>query len=341
MPPITLKSTSFRQEREATWRELEDLVARAERGGPRVLSAEELMRLPVLYRATLSSLSVARGISLDRNVVDYLEALAGRAYLIVHGPRTRFLAAVRDFLAVGFPVAVRACRYHVAIAAAVLLLGIVVGWVATAQNEDRFYAFVGAELSKGRDPAASRQELERVLFSGAEADADALHAFATFLFTHNARIGILAFALGFALGLPTLILIVTNGLMLGAFAALHANRDLSLEFWSWILPHGVTELLAVILCGAAGLVLAEAVIFPGRQTRLRNLARRGRVAGRIVLGAVLLFFIAGLIEGIFRQTVQDITLRYALATATALLWGLYFVFGGRGGAPRDDEEVRR
>ena len=339
MPPITLKSTSFRVEREATWRELEDLVVRAERGGPRVLSADELMRLPVLYRATLSSLSVARGISLDRNVVDYLEALAGRAYLIVHGPRTTVLATVRGFLAVGFPVAVRACRYHLALAAAVLLFGIVVGWVATAQNEDRFYAFVSAELSKGRDPAASRQELEDVLFSGA--DADALHAFATFLFTHNARIGILAFALGFALGLPTLILIVTNGLMLGAFAALHANRDLSLEFWSWILPHGVTELLAVILCGAAGLVLAEAVIFPGRQTRLRNLARRGRIAGRIVLGAVLLFFIAGLIEGVFRQAVQDITLRYALAAATAILWGLYFVFGGRRGAPRDDEDVRR
>ncbi len=340
MPPITLKSTSFRLEREATWRELEDLVARAERGGPRVLSADELMRLPVLYRATLSSLSVARGISLDRNVVDYLEALAGRAYLVVHGPRTTFLATVRDFLAIGFPRAVRECRHQLAIAAAVLLLGIAVGWVTTGQNEDRFYAFVDAELSNGRDPAASREQLAAALFSGGDADADALHAFATFLFTHNARIGILAFALGFALGLPTLILIVTNGLMLGAFAALHANRDLNLEFWSWILPHGVTELLAVVLCGAAGLVLAEAVIFPGRQTRLQNLARRGRVAGRIVLGAVLLFFIAGLIEGIFRQSVQDIGLRYALAAATAVVWGLYFGFGGRRNAPPNEEGPR-
>ena len=329
MAETDLKSTAFRREREATWRELDSLVARAERRGPRSLSGEELMRLPVLYRATLSSLSVARSISLDRNVVEYLEALAGRAYLIVYGPRSTFVAVVRDFLAVDLPAAVRACRRHIAIAALVMLFGIALGWVATAQNEDRFYAFVDAGLAGDRDPTASREELEEILFAGDAADTDALHAFATVLFTHNARIGILAFALGFAFGLPTLFLLTSNGLMLGAFAALHANRGLSVEFWSWVLPHGVTELLAVVLCGGAGLVLAEAVIVPGPHKRLHNLARRGRIAGRIVLGAVLLFFIAGLIEGIFRQTVADVPARYAMAAGTVVLWAVYFGFAGR------------
>jgi uncharacterized membrane protein SpoIIM required for sporulation len=51
--------------------------------------------------------------------------------------------------------------------------------------------------------------------------------FATFLFTHNARIAILAFALGFAFGVPSVLLMVMNGAGLGAFVALFASRGLA------------------------------------------------------------------------------------------------------------------
>jgi len=83
-----LKSYAFRRERERTWRELEVLVAKTESGGVRSLTPNEVMRLPGLYRASLSSLSVARSISLDRNVLEYLEALAARAYFCVYGARS-------------------------------------------------------------------------------------------------------------------------------------------------------------------------------------------------------------------------------------------------------------
>ncbi|MCA9513651.1 MAG: hypothetical protein KC635_01795, partial [Myxococcales bacterium] len=63
MAQFTLKSFEFRREREAQWRELEQLVDRVEGRGLGALSAEELHRLPSLYRAALSSLSVARAIS--------------------------------------------------------------------------------------------------------------------------------------------------------------------------------------------------------------------------------------------------------------------------------------
>ena len=79
-----------------------------------------------------------------------------------------------------------------------------------------------------------------------------MYVFATFLFTHNAAIGMLCFALGFAFGLPVMLLLFYNGLTLGALAALHESHGLSLEFWAWIAIHGSTELLAVIICGGAG-----------------------------------------------------------------------------------------
>jgi uncharacterized membrane protein SpoIIM required for sporulation len=136
-------------------------------------------------------------------------------------------------------------------------------------------------------------------------------------------------SLGFAGAVPTLLLLFGNGVILGAFSALYEERGLGLELWAWLLPHGVTELLAVALCGAAGLAIGEAMLFPGRHTRLANLAQHGRRAGEIVIGCVLMFLIAGAIEGVFRQVVHDIWIRWTVAAASALFWAIYFTQAGR------------
>jgi uncharacterized membrane protein SpoIIM required for sporulation len=89
-------------------------------------------------------------------------------------------------------------------------------------------------------------------------------------------------------------------------------------------------MFAVILCGGAGLVVARSLVFPGRHGRLANLARQGREAGVLVLGAVALFFVAALIEGIFRQTVTDLVARYLVILSTGAALALYFTKAGRG-----------
>jgi uncharacterized membrane protein SpoIIM required for sporulation len=325
---LKLKSVEFRREREASWAELERLVATVEKKGIRALSAAELARLPVLYRATLSSLSVARAISLDRNVIDYLQSLTGRAYFCVYGAKRHLRDAIADFFVRRFPGAIRAFRGQLALAALVMLLGAAVGYFLTLQDENRFYSFVSEDYAQGRGPTASDQELKEPLYHQ-ESVAETLTAFATFLFTHNAKIGILAFALGFVAGVPALYLLFANGLILGAFGALYAQRGLSLDLWAWLLPHGITELSAVVFCGAAGLAIGQSLLFPGQRTRLESLKHRGREAGQLVIGAVLMFFAAGLIEGIFRQTVQSIAVRYAVAAATVLLWIAYIVLTAR------------
>jgi uncharacterized membrane protein SpoIIM required for sporulation len=124
-------------------------------------------------------------------------------------------------------------------------------------------------------------------------------------------------------------LLFVNGLMLGAMVALYDSRGLGAEFWAWVLPHGVTELTAICLCGAAGMALGSALVFPGRHTRLRNLALRGREVALLGIGAVVMLLLAGLIEGFFRQLVQDVAVRWGLAAATLVFWIWYFVAVGR------------
>jgi uncharacterized membrane protein SpoIIM required for sporulation len=83
------------------------------------------------------------------------------------------------------------------------------------------------------------------------------------------------------------------------------------------------------VCGAAGLALAEGLLFPGRHERLVNLAAKGREAGALVIGAVGMFLVAGLIEGVFHQTVQALPVRLTLAATTAIGWTIYFGWVGR------------
>jgi uncharacterized membrane protein SpoIIM required for sporulation len=156
-------------------------------------------------------------------------------------------------------------------------------------------------------------------------EAAGLGTFAAFLFVHNSRVGMLCVALGFVAGVPTILLLVITGLMLGAFLALFASRGLGLDFVAWIAPHGVTELLAAVICAAAGLHVAQALLFPTRRSRLESMAHAGRRAGIVVLGGLFMFLVAGGIEGVFRQTVTALHVRLGLAAATAVAWTLYFV----------------
>jgi uncharacterized membrane protein SpoIIM required for sporulation len=328
MADSQLKSHVFRREREVSWRELDGLLGRAERrGGVRNLSLQEVTRLPMLYFAALSSLSVARNISLDHNLLAYLESLSSRAYLIVYGVRANFWAAIAEFFLYRLPQAARSIWPAILLSTIALLAGGIAGYGLTMDNSDWFYSFVDPELAGGRTPTASTESLRRVLTDTAHVDE--LSIFSTFLFTHNARIGMLCFALGFALGVPTLFFLVQTGLMAGAFIALYDSRGLGIDIIGWLMIHGVTEFGAIILCGAAGLMLGYAIAFPGERSRIANLAHHGRRAAIVVMGAVFMLMFAGMLEGFGRQLIFETGTRLTIAGATFLIWVAYFGTVGR------------
>ena len=324
-----LASYRFRQERQDRWQTLEALIARAEKRGLASLSADELVSLPLLYRAAASSLSVARGISLDANLVAYLESLVTRGYFLVYGARAGLGTLVARFFLRLFPTAVVTARRAILLAAALLTGGVGAGWVITAADPIWFEAFVSASMAQGRDPSATREELAEPLFDAPPA-GEQLALFSSFLFQHNARIGMLCFALGAAFGVPVFVLLIYNGLAIGAMCAVYASKDLTVEFLAWLAIHGTTELGAVALCGAAGFHLASGMINPGRRSRMRALAAHGRVATTLAVGAVGMLFVAALLEGLGRQLVTDTAWRLGIGGGMAAIWCAYFALCGRG-----------
>lgn len=324
MAELQLKSHRFRQEREGDWRKLESLLNKIERKGSlRRIPYQDLLALPVLYRSTLSSLSVARAMSLDRALTDYLEGLCVRAYFFVYGPRTTLLGRVRRFFLDQWSAAVRGLWRETLVAGLLTLLGVAAGYWLTHTEPDWFYAFIPKDLASGRDPAASAQALRATLYD-TEAVKQPLTLFAAFLFTHNAQIAIFAFALGFALCVPTAMLMIYNGLMLGAFLAVFAAKGLGFEAGGWLMIHGVTELFAVTLAGAAGFRIGWSVVFPGRRARLEAAAEAGRHGATVMVGVVVMLMVAGALEGVGRQLITDDLARYAIALASALAWAVFY-----------------
>jgi uncharacterized membrane protein SpoIIM required for sporulation len=321
--PLLVNASRFRAAHELDWKRLEGIVNRIERRGIGALTEDDLLQLPLLYRSALSSLSVARETSLDRALVSYLEALCTRAYFQIYGVPTSFWSQLTDFFARGWPQAVRGLWRETLVSFLLTVAGALTGFLLVIHDPTIFYTIIPDSLAGGRDPSASAAALRATLYNP-PGHEDGLAVFATFLFTHNAQIAIFAFALGFAFAIPTVLLIVYNGLMLGAFLAVFASKGLTLQAGGWLIIHGTTEIFSIILSGAAGFRIGTAIAFPGRAARTDFAITVGRQASVVMAGAVIMLILAGLLEGIGRQTVLVDGTRYAIGLSVLAGWLTYF-----------------
>ena len=318
---------SLRATREHEWGRLEEILRRAEQRSVRALDDEDLRALPVLYRGALSSLSVARETSLDLELVTYLEGLCARAYFFVYGVRTPLTSRIAAFFARDWPLAVRSLWRETLVSLLLVAVGAAAGYLLVTGDRgwfDSLFPFTG----DGRDFSASTEFLRNALYdSGGD---DPLAVFAAFLFRNNAEVAIFCFALGFAFGVPTVMLLVYTGAGMGALFALYASHGLGPGLGGWIAIHGTTEIFAIIIAGAAGFRIGWSVVFPGERTRLAAAAAAGRSASLAMAGVVLMLFCAGLLEGFGRQLIVEDWARYTIGGIMLAFWCAYFYLPRRG-----------
>ena len=330
-----LRSDRFRQEREPDWTRLEAIVTRMEKGRLRRISDEDVLALPVLYRTVASSLSVARETSLDAATLAYLEGLIQRAWFLVYGPRTTLWSWLGRFFGGEWSRAVRSIWKESLVALALMVAGTVIGWQLCAHDPDWYYALFPADPSDPRVPGASAEALKGVLFGNQ--GKDGLSVFAASLFSHNAGVSILCFALGFAFGIPPLLLLIQNSTLLGALLWLHHDKGLLLDSIGWLSIHGTTELFAILLSGAAGLHVGRSMAFPGDRSVLDAAAAAGQRAAVVMAGVVLMLVFAGMLEGLGRQLINDTTQRLVVGYTILTLWLTYFYLFRRVPATSDAE----
>lgn len=317
-----LTGSHLRAERGEDWTRLEGLIAQVEKGRLKRLTNDNLLDLPVLYRSAVASLSVAREFALDRDLAAYLEALCTRAHFVLYGVHAPLGQRLRRFFAHDWPAAARALRWETLLAALLLATGAVAAFLMVRAEPSWFAAIVDADLAGPRVPGASPDLLRDTLYDSG--GGEGLSTFATLLFVHNSQVSLFTFALGFLFGVPTILLVLYNGCMLGALTAVFAGAGLGGNFAGWLFIHGTTELFAICLASGAGLRIGTAVAFPGRRSRLTAATEAGRVAGTAMAGVVLMLGVAGILEGIGRQTITSDLARFAIGGTMLVAWLLYY-----------------
>jgi uncharacterized membrane protein SpoIIM required for sporulation len=91
----------------------------------------------------------------------------------------------------------------------------------------------------------------------------------------------------------------------------------------WI--HGTLEISAIVIAGAAGLVMGHSLLFPRTYSRLDSFKQGAKKGMKIVIGLVPVFVTAGFLESfITRLTLPPIISGgIILVSATFIVW--YFV----------------
>jgi uncharacterized membrane protein SpoIIM required for sporulation len=317
--------SSFIARNKPDWNELEALVGKG-RKSIRRMSAEELSRLDVLYRRTTVHLAQVATRTTDTRLIAYLNDLAAAAHSLIYlPPRKSMWQGAGQFAVEGFArMIARRWRYHAA-SAVLLIAGALLGYFASMHDPLAAYALMMP--GDVRSPGASSEQLLDVLRHGRDTGGGEKFAFASFLFGNNLRVGILAMALGVLGGVFTTMLILYNGMLLGAFVAIHHRAGIHGELWGWILPHGITEMGAIILFGGIGLLFARAVVSPGLSSRAESLKSAGIEAGQMCLGAGAMLVLAAIVESYLRQSHLSTAGRLAFAGGSALFWTLFIAHG--------------
>jgi len=300
------------------WSRLADLVARAS-GRVSRLEAAEVLELGVLYRAATSDLAIAQRDFPADVVTTELNDLVAATHALVYSEAPTSAKRLRRFVVEEVPATVRANMRFV-LASAVLLFGpALVTFVAGLLSPD---------LAMGALPATMRDQLI-ARRPGTEIPENLRLSESPVIIVNNVRIAVVAAAGGLTAGLLTAYILVANGAILGTLFAVLELRGVSWTLLTFVAAHGVLELSAVVLSGAAGLRFAWAILQPGERSRRLALRLAGIQVVRIVLLVAVVLGVAGLIEAFVSPTtlLPEVKAGVGIATGT-LLWG-YIAFGGR------------
>ena len=264
--------------RETQWQKLESLLKHLETKGLKSLKADEIALLASLYRSVSADLARAKTNQLGEAVIQHLQALTSRSYSqIYQGSRKQEWRAAIAFYIWGFPEVVRESSAYIAIATGMFAIGALIArWFAW--RDPSFMALIVPErlISLVRD----RGELWMGSILGSEPLASSGIAI------NNMTVCFRTVAGGITGGLLTAYVLFFNGVLLGAIGALVQQNSLALPFWAFVFPHGALELPAIFLAGAAGLLIARALLFPNQYRRVDAFKIYGNQAARLMFGVV-------------------------------------------------------
>ncbi len=118
---------------------------------------------------------------------------------------------------------------------------------------------------------------------------------------NNLWVDLLTFFSGLFAGIGSLVVLLYNGIMVGAFQYFFIERGLFWQSFLTIWLHGTLEMSAAVIAAAAGLTMGFGLLFPGTLSRMKAFRQSARRGIQILMGIVPLTLIAAFVEGFFSR----------------------------------------
>ncbi len=295
------------------WERLEVLLGHADSTGLKQLSRAELQELALLYRQVAADLSVLRQDATSRNYAAHVNQLLARAHHIIYSRRKTSALSLVRFLRDEYPVIIQRNAGYVTASLAISVFCGLLGMILTNTRPEFMRHFVGPEM------IATMERHEMWTHSIVSVAPQATSA----IMTNNLTVSFMTFAGGITFGFLTLFSLFNNGMMLGVIGAACAHYGMSLALWSFVAAHGSLELPSIIIAGAAGLRLGQAMVFPGGYRWKDSVATGGIEATRLVSGTIPLLVIAGCLEGFFSPSAAPVWLKFTVGGLLFTLLNLW------------------
>jgi uncharacterized membrane protein SpoIIM required for sporulation/uncharacterized RDD family membrane protein YckC len=317
-------ASAFAARKRAKWAEFQQLADRAARQGLDSFASHELPDFAARYREVAADLARARTYGVDDATLEHLERLAAAGHNALYRDERGTWRRVWEVLARECPAAIRQARGYVAVASLSFLLPVAAGYQLMRDQPALALDLLPEIMIERADAGAERIAEGRRYADVALEDRPLI---ASGIITNNVRVAIACFAGGIFLGVGSLALLGYNGLSIGAAAGHFANRGLLAYLLEFILGHGLLELFAIWVAGAAGFLLGRSLVSPGDLGRGEALVLSGRTAVRMVGAAAVLLVVAGLIEGFISAGEGDVTFRAAASAGSLAFLAAYLVNG--------------
>jgi uncharacterized membrane protein SpoIIM required for sporulation/uncharacterized RDD family membrane protein YckC len=311
------------------WNAFAARLAVAQKGGLRSLGEQGVREFVAEYRELTADLARLRTATRGgaSSELFYLNRLVSGAHNLLYRRRTIRPSQVLDFLLVAVPTEIRRSSSVVMLAAVLLFAPMIATGVTVARHPDAALIFLPPSMLDRAEEGVRAAER-----GDGYVDIPSVYrpTAASRILANNVQVAFNAFAAGATAGVLTCVVLVSNGLSIGAVLGLYESKGILSLIAAFIAPHGVLELFAICLAGAAGLLVGAGMLLPGDRTRRRAIVENARRAIVLVAGAALLLCIAGPIEGFVSPIPWwPLELKLSFSAVTAVLLYVYLRQGAR------------
>ena len=273
-----------------------------------------------LFIQVTDDLSFSRTQYPKSETTQYLNNLATKIHLEIYKNKKEDKNRFIRFWTHEVPFLFKSAHKQLFYAFAFFAIGIAIGAVSS-WNDDTFVRLIlgDAYVNKTLTNIESGNPLG---IYGTMSEEDMFFAI-TF---NNIKVSFIAFALGIFISIGTGYVLLSNGIMVGAFLTMFAQKGLLLDSILIIMLHGTLELSAIVIAGTAGFIMGNSILFPGTYSRLASF-KKGAVKGlKIAVSLIPIFIVAGFIESfITRYTFMHWSIKLTIILISAIFIVYYFL----------------